>query len=47
MLCLMQLLAPVCGDANALVAAVLMRLVWLVSEVAACGILYIGAVRKQ
>jgi len=40
---LMQLLAPVCGEANALVAAVLMRLVWLVSEVLACGILYIGA----
>jgi glycosyltransferase 2 family protein len=39
---LMQLLAPVCGEANALVAAVLMRLVWLVSEVAACGILYIA-----
>ena len=39
---LMQLLAPVCGEANALVAAVLMRLVWLVSEVVACGILYIG-----
>jgi uncharacterized membrane protein YbhN (UPF0104 family) len=40
---LMQLLAPICGEANALVAAVLMRLVWLVSEVVACGILYIGA----
>ena len=39
---LMQLLAPLCGDANALVAAVLMRLVWLVSEVIACGILYMG-----
>lgn len=43
---LMQLLAPVCGEANALVAAVLMRLVWLVSEVLACGILYIGARSK-
>jgi uncharacterized membrane protein YbhN (UPF0104 family) len=40
---LMQLLAPVCGAVNALVAAVLMRLVWLVSEVVACGILYVGA----
>ncbi len=40
---LMELLAPVCGAANALVAAVLMRLVWLVSEVVACGILYVGA----
>jgi uncharacterized membrane protein YbhN (UPF0104 family) len=39
---LMQLLAPVCGEANALVAAILVRLVWLVSEVVACGILYIG-----
>jgi glycosyltransferase 2 family protein len=39
---LMQLLSPVCGEANALVAAVMMRLVWLVSEVVACGILYIG-----
>jgi uncharacterized membrane protein YbhN (UPF0104 family) len=37
---LMQLLAPLCGDANALVAAVLLRLVWLVTEVIACGILY-------
>jgi glycosyltransferase 2 family protein len=44
---LMQLLVPVCGDANALVAAVLMRLVWLVSEVVVCGILYVGAARKQ
>lgn len=43
---LLQLLAPVCGEANALVAAVLMRLVWLVSEVVACGILYIGARSK-
>ena len=45
---LMQLLAPVCGEANALVAAVLMRLVWLVSEVVACGILYVvGGGRGQ
>jgi glycosyltransferase 2 family protein len=44
---LMQLLAPVCGEANALVAAVLMRLVWLVSEVVACGILYIGRKSTQ
>jgi uncharacterized membrane protein YbhN (UPF0104 family) len=45
---LMQLLAPICGDANALVAAVLMRLVWLVSEVVACGILYVvGDVRGR
>jgi uncharacterized membrane protein YbhN (UPF0104 family) len=39
---LLLLLSPVCGKANALVAAVLIRLVWLVSEVLACGILYIG-----
>jgi uncharacterized membrane protein YbhN (UPF0104 family) len=40
---LMQLLTPACGAANALVAAVLMRLVWLVSELAACVILYVAA----
>jgi glycosyltransferase 2 family protein len=39
---LMQLLVPVCGDAQALIVAVLMRLVWLVSEVIVCGILYVG-----
>jgi glycosyltransferase 2 family protein len=44
---LMQLLAPLCGDANALIAAVLVRLVWLVSELAACGILYVGARNSQ
>jgi len=44
---LMQLLAPICGEANALVAAVLVRLVWLVSEVLACGILYIDVGSKQ
>ena len=43
---LLFLLAPVCGEANALVVAVLMRLVWLVSEVLACGILYIGRKRS-
>jgi uncharacterized membrane protein YbhN (UPF0104 family) len=41
-LLLMQLLAPHVGDANALVAAVLMRLVWLVSELCVCVILYLG-----
>ena len=40
---LMQVLAPACGQANALVAALLLRLVWLVSELAICGILYTGA----
>jgi uncharacterized membrane protein YbhN (UPF0104 family) len=44
---LIQLMAPVCGDVNAVVAAVLMRLVWLVSEVIACGILYIGISREE
>jgi hypothetical protein len=44
---LMQLLAPACGDANALVAAVLLRLVWLVSEVLVCGILYVTARWEQ
>lgn len=40
---LVPLLTHVCDAANALVAAVLLRLVWLVSEVAACGILYVMA----
>ncbi len=45
---LMQLLAPVCGEANAFVSAVMMRLIWLVSELVTCGILYIGVeVRGQ
>jgi glycosyltransferase 2 family protein len=44
---LMQLLAPVCGEANALVASLLLRLVWLLTEVVVCGILYIGARSKQ
>jgi uncharacterized membrane protein YbhN (UPF0104 family) len=40
---LMQLLVPACGQTNSFIAAVLMRLIWLMSELAACGILYIGA----
>jgi uncharacterized membrane protein YbhN (UPF0104 family) len=44
---LMQLLVPVCGEVNAMVAAVLMRLVWLVSELITCGILYIGARSRE
>ncbi len=44
---LMQVLAPECGQANALVAALLLRLVWLVSEIAICGILYIGAKSRR
>lgn len=42
---LLQLLAPTCGEANALVAAVLLRIIWLLSELAVCGILY-GATRN-
>jgi hypothetical protein len=42
-LLLTELLAPICGPANALIAAVLMRLVWLVSELAVCVILYVAA----
>jgi uncharacterized membrane protein YbhN (UPF0104 family) len=42
-LALVQLLAEHCGPADALVAAVIMRLVWLVSELAVCVILYIAA----
>lgn len=40
---LMQLLAPTCGDVDALVATILLRLVWLVTEVVVCGILYVAA----
>jgi glycosyltransferase 2 family protein len=46
-LLLMQLLAPYVGDANALIAAVLVRLVWLVSELCVCVILYVGAKLRQ
>jgi uncharacterized membrane protein YbhN (UPF0104 family) len=42
-LALIQLLSETCEPADALVAAVLVRLVWLVSESAACVILYIAA----
>jgi uncharacterized membrane protein YbhN (UPF0104 family) len=44
---LMQLLVPVCGEANALIGAVLVRLVWLMSELATCGILYIGLAARR
>jgi uncharacterized membrane protein YbhN (UPF0104 family) len=40
---LLEMLASYCGNADALVAAVLLRLVWLVSEVGICVILYVGA----
>jgi glycosyltransferase 2 family protein len=46
-LALIQLLAGTCGSANALVASLLMRLVWLVSEFAACVILYIAAKMRK
>ena len=39
---LLELLAPQLGEVNALVAAVLLRVVWLVSEFAVSGILYIS-----
>jgi uncharacterized membrane protein YbhN (UPF0104 family) len=39
---LVRLLEPTCGTANALVATILLRLIWLVSELVACGILYIA-----
>jgi uncharacterized membrane protein YbhN (UPF0104 family) len=44
---LMQLLVPVYGEANSLVAAVFLRLVWLVTEVAMCGILYVAAGSRE
>ncbi len=39
---LLELLAPQLGEANALVAAVLLRVVWLVSELVVSGILYMS-----
>jgi glycosyltransferase 2 family protein len=39
---LLELLSPICGPANALLAAVLLRLVWLLSELSICGILEIA-----
>jgi len=42
-LILLELLAPQVGEPTALVAAVLLRLVWLVSELAVSGILYFAA----
>jgi len=44
---LMRLLAPICGEANALVAAVMLRLVWLLTEISVCGILYVARSREQ
>ena len=42
---LVELLAPACGDANALVAAVLLRIIWLLSELGICGILRVVRTR--
>ena len=39
---LLELLAPQLGEANALVAAVLLRVVWLVSDLVVSGILYMS-----
>jgi uncharacterized membrane protein YbhN (UPF0104 family) len=36
---LLELLSPACGSASALVASVMLRLVWLLSELMICGIL--------
>jgi len=44
---LLELLTPTCGEASALVAAVLLRLVWLVSEILVCGIMVIGTFRRR
>jgi glycosyltransferase 2 family protein len=44
---LLKLLIPVCGEVNALVATVLMRLVWLMSELTVCGILYLAGKTKS
>jgi hypothetical protein len=42
-----RILADSCGPADALVAAILLRLIWLVSESMACVILYIAAKLKR
>lgn len=44
-LVLVQLLAGLCDEADSLVAAVLLRLVWLVTEALVCGILYVSSRR--
>jgi hypothetical protein len=41
-LLLVELLAPACGEAKALIAAVLIRLIWLLSELTICGILKVA-----
>lgn len=44
---LAQLLAPHFGEAVAIVSAILLRLVWLVAELAISCILYVGGVRRD
>ena len=44
---LMTLLAPQCGAKVALVSAVLLRIVWLLSEVAVSAILYVDVLRVR
>jgi hypothetical protein len=43
---ILGLLAPRFGDATALLAAVGVRLIWLLTELAVCGILYIDGLRR-
>jgi hypothetical protein len=45
-LVLITLLAPEYGEVAALVSAVLLRLIWLLSEVAVSTILYLAPIRK-
>jgi hypothetical protein len=45
-LILLELLAAEVGETTALVAAVLLRLVWLVAELAAAGGLYVASWRS-
>jgi hypothetical protein len=39
---LVELLAPACGEALAIIAAILIRLIWLLSELTICGILKVA-----
>ena len=44
---LTELMVPYLGDAVALVGAILLRLVWLVSELVISGILYLGILARR
>ncbi|MBN1394606.1 MAG: flippase-like domain-containing protein [Pirellulales bacterium] len=44
---LTEIMAPALGGGTALIGAVLLRLVWLVTEVAASGILYAGSLQNK